>query len=152
MFGFEVPNCCGGTLQDNSPCASWVEFFGQRRLGGVMAACEEAGVMDAGLRGLGERVGREVVARLLGAVEGVVPVLCHGDLWSGNKGRAVVGGVVEEVVWDACTVWAHREYEHGIMEMFGGFGEGFWEEYWREVGGVEEPVKEGGARRRLYKL
>lgn len=49
-----------------------------------------------------------------------MPVVIHGDLWSGNKGKGVIGGegAVEEVVFDPSAVWGHSEYELGIMNMF----------------------------------
>ena len=49
-----------------------------------------------------------------------MPVVIHGDLWSGNKGKGVIGGegAVEEVVFDPSAVYGHSEYELGIMNMF----------------------------------
>jgi len=38
-------------------------------------------------------------------------------------------GAVEEVVFDPSAAYAHSEYDHGIMNMFGGFGGSFFKEY-----------------------
>jgi fructosamine-3-kinase len=109
------------------------------------------------------RIISSVVPRLLapghlrqgGSGEEIVPVLVHGDLWSGNHGRGemndVEGGGVEEVVFDPSACWAHGEYEWGIMRMFGGFGGRFEKEY-GEVKGKDEPVGEWEDRVELYEL
>ena len=80
-------------------------------------------------------------------------MVVHGDLWSGNAGRGVVGGVgaVEDVVFDPSAVYGHSEYELGIMKMFGGFGAGFFEEYHR-LCPKTEPAGEYGDRVSLYEL
>lgn len=94
MFGFPVPTCCGDTEQGNGYRESWAEFYGEERLKGVLGKAEERNGGDGELRGLVERVVGRVVPRLLG--EGrlrdgttgreIVPVVVHGDLWSGNRG------------------------------------------------------------------
>jgi protein-ribulosamine 3-kinase len=159
QFGFPVPTACGDTLQDNGFRASWAEFFADNRLRHVLRVAEGRNGVDAGLARLVERTAGEVVPRLLG--EGhlrggdggcVVPVVVHGDLWSGNRGRGTVGkGGVEEVVFDPSASWSHSEFEFGIMRMFGGFGAGFEREY-HEVKGKDEPVGEWEDRVLLYEL
>ena len=77
---------------------------------------------DKELRRLVERVVGEVVPRLLrdghlGGEKGIVPVVVHGDLWAGNKGRGRIGGrgAVEEVVFDPSACYGHGEFEGGIV-------------------------------------
>jgi protein-ribulosamine 3-kinase len=144
QFGFPVTTCCGDTPQVNEFQASWAEFFGEKRLLMILERCEEQQGKDMRLRDVVERVVREVVPRLLGdghlgGTQGIAPVVVHGDLWSGNKSRAsFMGrdgaspdqpGPVEEVIFDPSAVYAHNEYEIGIMNMFGGFNPTFWREY-----------------------
>lgn len=128
----------------------------------MLAACEKANGEDGELGGLVERVIEEVVPRLLGdghlmTKEGgkVRPSLVHGDLWSGNHGRAKVkrDGKEEtrEVVFDPSASWSHAEFEWGIMKMFGGFG-GVEEEYYKAMGGKDRPVEEWGDRVKMYEL
>lgn len=46
------------------------------------------------------------------------PVICHGDLWSGNAGLDKVSG--SAVIWDPACYWGHNESDLGVMHMFGG--------------------------------
>ncbi len=156
MFGFPVATCCGATRQDNAFSPSWSEFFAERRLRSVLREGARRHGHDRELAEVGERVAAEVVPRLLGEghLKGVVPVVVHGDLWSGNHGRGrIVGeeGGVEDVVFDPACVYGHSEYELGIMRMFGGFGREFWREY-EELVPRSEPVEEWEDRMGLYEL
>ncbi|KAL2133442.1 hypothetical protein VTI74DRAFT_2328 [Chaetomium olivicolor] len=158
MFGFPAPTCCGSTKQDNTFTESWAEFYADRRLRPILREGARRNGPDAELGAAVERVASVVVPRLLGegTLKGVVPVVVHGDLWSGNCGRGrIVGpggkGVVEEMVYDPAAVYGHSEYELGIMRMFGGFGRGFWEEYERLVPRAE-PKGEWEDRVALYEL
>jgi len=83
-----------------------------------------------------------------------MPVIIHGDLWSGNHGKGSIdGGDIEEVVFDPSSSYSHSEFDFGIMRMFGGFGKGFEEEYYRfKEGGKDEPVDEWEDRIKLYEL
>ena len=159
MFGFPVTTCCGDTPQDNTYKRSWAEFYAENRLLAVLRRSEERHGRDEGLRELVEEVVQRVVPRLLGdghlgGENGVVPVVVHGDLWSGNWGKDKVrggDGVEEDVVFDASACYGHSEYEFGIMRMFGGVGGDFESEYERLVP-RSEPVGEFDDRMRLYEL
>jgi fructosamine-3-kinase len=163
MFGFPVSTCCGATQQDNTFTESWAEFYAEHRLRAILrhAATKNNNnglAADSELADAVETVAGTVVPRLLGDGHikgGVVPVVVHGDLWSGNHGRGVVvgkeGGGVEEVVFDPSCVYGHSEYELGIMRMFGGFGSGFWREYEGLVPKAE-PEGEWEDRVALYEL
>lgn len=89
----------------------------------------------------------------LGGSSPVVPVVTHGDLWSGNHGRASFSGRddagIEEVVFDPSAAYTHNEYEFGIMQMFGGFGGKFFSEYHKIVPKTE-PAEEYEDRVSLY--
>lgn len=155
MFGFPVSTCCGETVQDNSWKASWAEFYADNRLRGILAASVRNNGSDAELSSTVETVAGKVVPRLIGddRVKNIVPVVIHGDLWSGNhsKGRIAGRGGIEEVVYDPSAVYGHSEYELGIMKMFGGFGSGFWNEYNKLVPKAE-PRDEWEDRVALYEL
>lgn len=164
-FGFPVPTFCGATPQDNSWKERWDEFYADNRLRAVLREClrnnNPARGRDDELSEMVEVTAGKVVPRLLGGMD-IEPVVAHGDLWSGNRGRARIlgpgrgsgpgqGQGVEEVVYDAACVYGHNEYELGIMRMFGGYGQGFWSEYERMVPKAE-PVDEWEDRIRLYEL
>ena len=165
-FGFPVPTFCGDTKQPNRFCDSWAEFYAHERLLTILATSEERNGRDAGLRELVEATAYRVVPRLLGdnhlgynsrgEGSGIVPVVIHGDLWSGNadRGRIVGTGGDEkpgDVVYDPSACYGHNEFELGIMHMFGGFGSRFFEQYHRVVPKTE-PVAEYEDRVRLYEL
>ncbi|KAK3944462.1 fructosamine kinase [Diplogelasinospora grovesii] len=153
MFGFPVPTCCGSRVQDNTWRESWADFFADNRLRSV---CRD--FCDKELSDAVEKVASTVVPRLLGDdhLKGCIPVVVHGDLWSGNHSRGVFsnnkgGGGTEEVVYDASSVYGHSEYELGITRMFGGFGGSFWDEYEKLVPKTE-PKEEWNDRLLLYEL
>lgn len=153
MFGFPVPTCCGATKQENTWTESWAEFYAEHRLRAVLREGGRKNGPDQELAKTVEQVAGAVVPRLLGRLENVMPVVVHGDLWSGNHGRGRIGaeGGIEEVVFDPSCVYGHSEYELGIMRMFGGFGSGFWREYGSLVPKAE-PKEEWEDRVALYEL
>lgn len=165
-FGFPVPTFCGDTKQPNRFYDSWADFYANERLLTILETSEKRNGRDAGLRELVEKTAGRVVPRLLGdghlgydssgQGEGIVPVVVHGDLWSGNADRGKIVGnggdeKVGDVVYDACAVYGHSEFELGIMHMFGGFGSRFFDQYHRVVPKTE-PVEEYDDRVRLYEL
>ncbi|KAL6229202.1 hypothetical protein BDW75DRAFT_235378 [Aspergillus navahoensis] len=168
LFGFAVPTFCGDTKQPNRPCESWAEFYANERLLTILATSEKRNGKDAALRSLVEKTAEIVVPALLGdrhlgydrsgKGQGIIPVVVHGDLWSGNadRGRIVGSGrkkdeEVGDVVYDPSACYAHSEYELGIMKMFGGFGSAFFSEYHKIVPKTE-PVEEYEDRVKLYEL
>lgn len=164
QYGFPVTTCCGDTPQDNGYRPVWADFFAHNRLLAVLGRGEARNGRDPELRRAVERTVREVVPRLLGeghlgGQRGIVPVVVHGDLWSGNKskGRFVGRGQnddddndrMQDVIFDPSACYAHNEYDFGIMNMFGGFGTSFWDEYHSLVPKTE-PQDEYGDRVALY--
>ena len=74
-----------------------------------------------------------------------VPCLLHGDLWSGNM-AALKHGV--PVVFDPASYYGDAEAEFGIVDMFGGFSDGFHRGY-----ASVKPFAEGfESRKHLYRL
>lgn len=155
MFGFPVPTCCGSTRQDNSWRETWAEFYADNRIRAIGRECVRSNGKDGEFEKAVEAVAGKVVPRLVGddTVQGIRPVVVHGDLWSGNHGAGVVAGQggVEEVVFDSSAVYGHSEYELGVMKMFGGFGSSFWKEYEKLVPKAE-PKEEWDDRVALYEL
>ncbi|KAH7320258.1 fructosamine kinase [Stachybotrys elegans] len=155
VFGFPVTTCCGDTPQDNSWKASWADFYADNRLRSILRIARKQNGPDQELADAVETVASEVVPRLIGndTVKDIVPVVCHGDLWSGNHSRGQIGGQggCEEVCYDPSAVYGHSEYDLGIMKMFGGSGVSFWNEYTTLVPKAE-PKSEWEDRIQLYEL
>ncbi|KAK5050047.1 hypothetical protein LTR84_004167 [Exophiala bonariae] len=168
QFGFPVQTCCGDTPQSNAFTSSWAEFFAQERLLAILKRGEKNNGSDSELRRVVQKTVDEVVPKLLadghlGGKDGIKPVVVHGDLWSGNKGRgSFVGRTrdktnadedaeagVEDVVFDPSACFAHSEYDLGIMNMFGGFSSSFFKEY-HAILPKTEPESEYQDRIALY--
>jgi len=94
---------------------------------------------DSELQNLLDCVLKEVVSNLLSYEhlrerEEVQSALVYEDLWYENKTRKSIGeSDVKEMIFDSSCCYAHSEYELSIMRMFGGFSEGFFEEYHRLI-------------------
>jgi protein-ribulosamine 3-kinase len=157
VFGFPVTTCCGDTPQDNSFSESWASFYANQRLLFILQRCELSNGSDAELRRLVQITASKVVTRLIGDDHlnnglGVMPVVVHGDLWSGNAGYGSIGeSDAEDIIYDPSSFYAHSEYELGIMKMFGGFGGSFLDEY-HNLCPKTEPISEYSDRIELYEL
>ncbi|KAF2861449.1 Ketosamine-3-kinase [Piedraia hortae CBS 480.64] len=158
QFGFPATTCCGDTPQDNSYESSWATFYANRRLRFILARCQKAHGADKQLELLVEQTCDVVIPRLIGDGhlnngKPVTPVVVHGDLWSGNAGVGKLPGMSqpEDLIFDSSAVYAHSEFELGIMKMFGGFGGSFLREYHKLLPKTE-PVKEYDDRVSLYEL
>jgi len=57
-----------------------------------------------------------------------INVLVHGDLWSGNAGMEQSG---KGVIFDPASWWADNEVDIAMTRLFGGFGNDFYEEYYK---------------------
>ncbi|OXV09622.1 hypothetical protein Egran_02615 [Elaphomyces granulatus] len=183
-FGFPVPTFCGDTRQPNRFHASWADFYANERLMMILLECERRNGKEPSLRQLVERTVRLAVPALLadghlgydkdGHGTDIIPVVVHGDLWSGNAGRGRIVGHggrssnherkqadranedededgIADVVYDPSACYAHSEYELGIMRMFGGFGSAFFDAY-HQIVPKTEPVDEYNDRGKLYEL
>ncbi|TID16948.1 gb [Venturia nashicola] len=158
VFGFPSTTCCGDTPQDNSYKESWADFYAHNRLRFILRRSEKSNGKDGELAKLVETTASSVVPRLIGDDhlnngKGVTPVVVHGDLWSGNASRGIIGGEgdPQDVVYDSSACYAHSEFDLGIMKMFGGFGTAFLKEY-HSLCPKTEPVDEYEDRVALYEL
>ncbi|PLW38614.1 hypothetical protein PCASD_08230 [Puccinia coronata f. sp. avenae] len=124
MYGFDVPTHCGETEQDNTWENEWMVFFRDRR---IMSVVER--IDDAEITKLGKTLCDLVIPFLLTDFHpAAVPVIIHGDLWSGNISVSRETG--QPVLFDPSSYYGHNEVELGIMNMFGGRSEEFFEEYY----------------------
>jgi fructosamine-3-kinase len=121
-FGLDHPNYMGSLSQDNTPSASWPEFFEHRRL--------EPQVRMAAARGLLDRTAAKQFANLYRRLPDIFPpepsALLHGDLWSGNF---LTGTDGHPVLIDPAVYYGHRSIDLAMTTLFGGFDPAFYEAY-----------------------
>ncbi|MEI2741329.1 MAG: fructosamine kinase family protein [Candidatus Competibacter sp.] len=141
-FGWHRNNTIGATSQPNDHCENWVDFWREQRLGHQLRL-----VASNGHGGTLQRQGERLLARLETLFAGYrpAPALLHGDLWSGNVGRAESG---EPVLFDPAVYYGDREADLAMTELFGGFSESFYRAYSEVL-----PLRDGyPLRRTLYNL
>lgn len=120
-FGWRRDNFIGSTPQVNTPLSDdWVAFYRDCRLAPLfrLARCQGCAVRgeDQLLEGIGAFFEDYQPA----------PSLLHGDLWGGNAGYTPSG---EPVIYDPAVYWGDRETDLAFTEMFGGFGDSFYDAY-----------------------
>ena len=139
-FGFFEDNFIGARPQDNSPAATWLEFFRDKRLAPQFKAA------DANF----SSADRSRITKLLDhlddfLIEPKAPSLLHGDLWSGN---VMAGPDGKAMLIDPAAYVGHAEADLAMTELFGGFPSDFYQAY-REA----NPLEPGYEKRRdLYNL
>ena len=139
-FGFFQDNFIGARAQNNTPSASWISFFRDRRLAPQFKSADAH--FSAG--------DRAKITRLLDhlnefLVEPEKPSLLHGDLWGGN---VLCGADGKAMLIDPAAYVGHAEADLAMTELFGGFSPAFYATY-REV----RPLQNGYEDRRdLYNL
>ncbi len=140
-FGYTNNNYCGDTPQHNSPARNWPEFFRDNRLKFLLDLIEKKQGLDTSEKNVYSKL-MDRISELIPSDS--VPVLIHGDLWSGNylytkQGPALI---------DPAAYYADREMEFAIVTMFGGFSSRFFEAYQEAL-----PLKSNWRERnRLYQL
>src|SRR4028118_455773 len=139
VFGWDINNTIGSTVQINNWTANWAEFWAEHRIGYQLKLAKRRG----GHFPQGERL-LEMIPELLAGYE-PQPSLVHGDLWGGNAGVTSAG---EPVIFDPATYFGDREVDIAMTELFGGFPALFYRGYnqvWPLDGGYER-------RKSLYNL
>jgi fructosamine-3-kinase len=141
-FGWHRDNTIGSTPQINTPCADWIGFWRERRLGYQLRLAERNG-WGGELQRLGERL--LVDMDTLFETYHPRPALLHGDLWGGNHGFLADG---RPVIFDPAVYFGDREADLAMTELFGGFGGDFYAGY-----RAAWPLDPGYAsRKRFYNL
>jgi fructosamine-3-kinase len=115
-FGREDRRSTGSRGLPNEPCATWAEFYATQRLLPLARLAKDG-------EALGDRAIRDLdqVARRLPELGGEPepPARLHGDLWAGNR---LVGTDGHNWLIDPAAHGSHREFDLGMMQLFGGFG------------------------------
>ncbi len=140
FFGLSDDNYIGSSIQINTPCPSWIEFFRSRRLEPQLRLAWDV------LSGQDRTAARRLLDRLDQYLEEPEnPSVLHGDLWGGN----VMPGP-DGCAWfiDPAAYVGHREADLAMTELFGGFSSGFYGAY-RECFPLSPEYRQ---RRDLYNL
>jgi fructosamine-3-kinase len=137
-FGLDMHGYCGMTPQSNDLSRSWVQFYGQQRLGFQMQLAAQNARLPAARQQRLERL----IERLDDWIDdkAVQPSLLHGDLWSGNW---LVGPNNEPVLIDPAAYYGDREAELAMCHLFGGFPPSLFHAYddaWPPAAGRDERI------------
>ncbi|KAI8458346.1 Fructosamine/Ketosamine-3-kinase [Phakopsora pachyrhizi] len=126
-YGFNVPTFCGETEQVNKWEKDWMVFFREFRIKELIRRID-----DPEINSLAQPIYNQVIPFLLSDFEPrPSPVIIHGDLWSGNVSLDEETGQV--FIYDPSSYYGHNEVELGIMMMFGGRSEIFFNEYHKRL-------------------
>jgi fructosamine-3-kinase len=121
-FGWHRDNTIGSTPQPNRKDQSWETFWREQRLGFQLKLSASNGYRGS-LQRKGERL-LEGFHLLLDHQP--VPSLLHGDLWGGNLAYDQSG---QPVIYDPAVYFGDREADLAMTELFGGFGNRFYDAY-----------------------
>jgi protein-ribulosamine 3-kinase len=121
QWGWDRHGFIGRLPQSNNRTRNWADFWWSDRLQPQLDRARR--VSGIGAPQEWEAL-KAALPELLAAGNDDGPSLIHGDLWSGN----VVQGVTPALVDPACY-WGHREVDHAMADLFGGFGGDFFSEY-----------------------
>jgi fructosamine-3-kinase len=125
MFGWECDNYIGSLPQENQQRADWPVFWRDARIVPQLERALAAGHLSSAE---GKRFDSflDSVADVLAVGNEEGAALLHGDLWNGNVHMMVSG---EAALVDPSTYYGHREVDLAMAELFGGFGQAFFEAY-----------------------
>ncbi|MEM9254079.1 MAG: fructosamine kinase family protein [Pseudomonadota bacterium] len=122
-FGWHRDNTIGTTPQINHRASDWVTFFSEHRLNVQLKLAVRRGTSPRLLD-----LGRRLQERLPQLFTGYSPrpSLLHGDLWGGNWASDEAGN---PVLFDPAVYFGDREADLAMTELFGGFGDRFYQSY-----------------------
>lgn len=122
QYGFRSNNYCGATLQNNDFKTEWITFYVENRIGYLLNLIRKS----RGWSSSDERVSDRFLSRIPGLLpHETTPSLIHGDLWSGNYMYTQMA----PALIDPCVSYCDREFEMGMMTMFGGFSQTVYDAY-----------------------
>ena len=126
-FGFEFDNKIGTTPQYNATSKkidNWAEFYWHYRLKPQIELAHKNNYLAKELY----KALNQIVSNLpIWLPNSIKPVLLHGDLWSGN----VLGSKDSTYFIDPACYYGHSESDLALANMFGGFGNDFFQIYFK---------------------
>lgn len=138
MFGFELDNYLGDTVQPNQWHKKWDCFFSEQRIGWQLQLLAEKGIHICDIDKFVD------LTKSMLHHHKVKPSLLHGDLWRGNV--SFCNG--KPVLFDPAVYFGDREADIALTELFGKFNHQFYQGYQDQY-----PLLEGyETRKPLYNL
>jgi len=122
QFGFHHNNYCGATLQNNNYKADWSLFYTENRIGFLINLISKTRPWNNQDQKLADQFIKRATNLLPKETK---PSLIHGDLWSGNY----MNTLKAPALIDPCASYSDREFEIGMMTMFGGFSQRVFDAY-----------------------
>lgn len=123
QFGWKMDNTIGSTHQPNTYNKNWLSFYGESRLAYQLELASKKGCA-ASLTDKGEKL-LDLFHNFF-TTYAPRPSLLHGDLWSGNVAVLTSG---QPTIFDPAVYYGDRETDLAMTELFGGFGQGFYDAY-----------------------
>jgi fructosamine-3-kinase len=124
VFGLNKDNFIGSLFQSNKPNSSWVDFYLKERLLSQLQLAKQNHLLSEK-----ECPSEKMISeKLENLFLNVKPSLLHGDLWSGNYLIAKDG---TPFLIDPATYYGHSEVDIAMTKLFGGFGDDFYNAYYR---------------------
>ena len=119
-FGWDRDNWIGSLPQSNAATATWPDFWRDQRIAPQLDLARQQGLLT-------ETTMDQVLEVIPAALRDITEAgLVHGDLWSGNTYAAEDG---TPVLIDPAVYRGHGEVDLAMSELFGGFGQGFYDAY-----------------------
>ena len=122
LYGLDHENYMGSLQQFNTHNNSWTEFFIHERLNVQL----KLGVDTHTISSSYIRKFDLLYAKLPSLIYEETPSLLHGDLWNGNLITDEKG---HPCLIDPAVYFGHREVDIAMTQLFGGFGDEFYQVY-----------------------
>lgn len=140
-FGREDRRPTGSRGLPNDLCATWAEFFAERRLLPLARLATDEGALPETTIAM-----LESIAARLGEFDASdeEPARLHGDLWAGNR---IIDASGQSWLIDPAAHGGHREFDLAMMQLFGGWADDAFAAYdevsplaagWRERVGLHQ--------------
>jgi fructosamine-3-kinase len=121
-YGWFRDNTIGSTPQVNQVGDDWIDFWRKHRLGFQLGLAAKNGY-GSSLQPKGERLMEHFPVLIDHQPQAS---LLHGDLWGGNLAYTKEG---DPVIFDPAVYYGDREADLAMTELFGGFGNRFYDAY-----------------------
>tara|TARA_B100000212_G_scaffold21816_1_gene14460 strand:+ start:1819 stop:2697 length:879 start_codon:yes stop_codon:yes gene_type:complete len=121
-FGYPIEGFIGTNPQIKGWEENWADFFMEYRLKPQLFYLNN----DIFSPEIIEKLKKKVKQTL--SKYQPVSSLVHGDLWSGNIG---IAQNYKGVIFDPASWWADSEVDIAMTKLFGGFGNDFYDEYYK---------------------